>query len=152
MFNRSTAKMKKPLIEAHNEQLGKQLEARLAAVEQRLERIDPRPKIETRQPFRVGDEVFSIVDLEGRNPLRIVGYDENDRVLVLVPGEDWPRALPIQAVRPLSECPRADPARALSTIADPAAREFFDGRRRAETEAKTKPFTAPVPQQQRYSW
>ena len=145
--------MKKVLAEVINQPTISELETRISVLEARLEKLDPTPKRETLQPYPIGSQVYSVADLEGRHPLVVRGYDRPGCVLVTVlPGEPE-RSLPIKSVRPLQECPRAQPSpgEAFANMADPKAREFLEGRQKAQIEAATKPFTAPIPEQRRYS-
>lgn len=128
------------------------LEARNAALEARLEKLDPTPKREKLEPYPVGSSVYSISDLEGRHPLVVRGYDRHGHVLVTVlPGEPE-RELPLESVRPLEQCPRAqpNPSQKFANIADKKAREFLQGREEARIAAITAPFVPPIPKQERY--
>ena len=143
--------MKKALGEVISQPTTGELEARIAKLEALVEQHHPTPKLETLQPYPVGTEVYSLQDLEGRNPFTVVGYLGRRILVRLSPGEPE-RSLPIGSVRPLKECPRAQPSpsQAFAGISDPKAREFFEGRRKAQIDAATKPFTPPIPHQERY--
>jgi hypothetical protein len=144
--------MKKLAEVGSQEQVLSDLVARVDEMGKRIERIDPTPKLETLQPYPVGTQVYSVADLEGRYPLLVRGYDRPGHVLVTVlPGEPE-RSLPLESVRTLAQCPRATPApgEAFANITDAKARAFFEGRRKAQIAAATKPFTPPIAAQERY--
>lgn len=152
--------MKKAIAEVDMQQLVSELQTRLAAsetrqaaIEARLEKFDPTPKLETLQPYPVGSNVYSISDLEGRHPLVVRGYDRHGHVLVTVLPGDPDRSLPIESVRPLEGCPHAQPSpsQKFANIADKKAREFLQGREEARIAAITAPFVPPVQTQKRYS-
>jgi hypothetical protein len=131
-----------------------ELEARIAALELRLEKLDPTPKREKLQPYPIGSSVYSISDLEGRNPFPVVGY-EAGRILVVVSPGDAPRSLPIESVIPWEKCSHADPDterayEAMYARMDPKAREFQKSRRKAQLEAATRPSAPFIPSQDRY--
>jgi hypothetical protein len=145
--------MKKALAEVDMLQLISELQTRQAAMEARLEKLDPTPRLETREPYPVGSSVYSITDLEARHPLTVRGYDRPGRILVLMSAGEPERSLPLESVRPLEQCPRATPTPGqIYAHLDDKTREYMEGRRTAEIEAKTKPFTPPIPHQQRYGW
>jgi hypothetical protein len=128
------------------------METRQAAIEARLEMLDPTPKLETLQPYLVGTQVYSVADLEGRHPLIVRGYDRPGFVLLTVLPSEPDRSLPLQSVRPLEQCPRAQstPAQRFARM-DPKTRAFYEGRETARVAAITAPFVPPIPEQKRYS-
>jgi hypothetical protein len=131
----------------NRQQLTPELETRLAAIEARIEKFDPTPKLETLQPYPVGSNVYSISDLEGRHPLVVRGYDRPGHILVMVTPNDPERSLPLKSVRPLDKCPRAQPSpsQRFANVADQTTREFLEGREAARIAATTVPFDAPPP-------
>jgi hypothetical protein len=131
-----------------------EVKATQVAILARLERLDPTPKLEVREPYLVGSNVYSICDVEARNPLQVVGYRSGRILVIVVPGEPA-RELPIESVIPWEKCSRADPDterayEAMYARMDPKAREFQKGRRKAQLEAATRPFVPPIPAQERY--
>lgn len=129
------------------------LEARIAKLEALVEQHHPTPRIEMLQPYEIDSLVYSISDLAANYPMRVIGYDLAGRILILTPPDDpCPRSLPLESVRPLKQCPRAQPGpkEAFAGIADDKARAYFSNRRAAQVEAATRPFVAPLPVQRRY--
>lgn len=129
-----------------------ELETRISALEARLEKLDPSPKIETLQPHPIGASVYSVSDLEARYPIQVVGYDRAGHILVLTnPDDPCPRSLPLASVRTLEECPNAapTPSQAFAKL-DRKAREFYEGRRAAQIAAKVAPPPPERPKQRRY--
>lgn len=148
--------MKKP-IEVDNQPLAElvgrllaERDARISALEARIEKLDPTPKLETLQPYRVGSIVYSIVDLGATNPFTVTGYRAG-RILVMGSTDDAERSLSLASVVPLERCPNAapTPAQAFANL-DPKTREFYEGRRKAEIAAKVTP--PPPPPPKRSSW
>jgi hypothetical protein len=128
--------MKKALAEVSNEQLTNELETRLAAIEKRLEKLDPQPPLADREPYHVGSEIFGVTDAECTVPLRVCGYLEG-RVLVAVPGEPGLRPLPLGSVKPLANHTRGKLPSPMDL--DPKARAFMAGRDAARLAAQTQP-------------
>ena len=122
---------------------------RLSAIEQRLEKLDP-PK-QTLEPYPVLSQVYSVQDLEGRNPFTVIGYLGRRILVRLSPGEPA-RSLPLESVRRLEECPRAQPtpSQLFAGVKCPKARAEMEGRRQAKIDAITRPFAPPIPHQERY--
>lgn len=144
----------KKVIEVDKQQLASPLEARIAALEARVEKLDPRPRQEVLEPYGINEQVYSVVDLEARNPLRVCGYDHRTGsvLIMLNPGDPaGPRPVSLRSVRRLEQCPRAQPGpdQLASHITDQKTTEFWQGRRRAQTEAKTSPILPPPPPRQR---
>lgn len=146
--------MKKALAEVDMLKLISELQTRQAAMEARLEKLDPTPKLQTLQPYRIDvDEVFSIIDLEARYPLLVRGYPRPGFISVTVLAGEPERELPLQSVRPREKCPRAEttPTEAFEHLADPTAREFFEGRQKAQIAARTTTLPLPpLPKQRRW--
>lgn len=138
-------------------EIEKRITARLDDFERRLEKLDPTPSLQTREPYEVGSQIYSIVDAYARNPLTIVGYERGTgRILVLMsPGDACPRSLPLESVRPLAKCPNAEPSPEqvhadLYARMDPATRRYWEGRKAAEIAAKVTAPPPPPPKQRRY--
>jgi hypothetical protein len=151
--------MKKAVAEVDSRQqltelgeLVERLVEQVAAMTVRIEKLDPTPKREKLEPWPVDSNVYSVSDLEGRYPLVVRGYDRHGRVLVtFLPGEPE-RSLPIESVRPIEECSRAQPSpdQAFANVKCPKARAFMVGRRNAQIEAATRPSAPFIPEQVRY--
>jgi hypothetical protein len=148
--------MKKVLAEVIDQPTTGELQTRISVLEARIEKLDPSPKIETLEPYLVGSNVYSISDLEGRYPLAVVGYDRGTgRILVLVsPDDAGPRSLPLESVRPLEQCPRAQPtpSQKYEHIADQKLRAELEFREAARFAATTRPASSspPIRAQERY--
>jgi hypothetical protein len=57
-----------------------------------------------KRPFKIGETVVSIRDVEASNRARVVGYEENERGFILVQFADgMPRALPVQSMERVSD-------------------------------------------------
>ena len=132
--------------EAGTEQVVSDLARRLDEFERRL---NPTPKL--LEPHPVGSVVFSIVDVEARNPWTVAGY-RSGRILVISSPDEPQRELPIASVVRRQECKLAQPisSQKYAHIAEPKLRAFLEGRDKAQLEAKTKPFTPPIAAQERY--
>jgi len=131
-----------------------ELEGRLAAAEERLEKLDPTPKIELLEPFPVDSDVFSLIDDDGRYPMKVAGYNHKaGHVLVMVPGNPGLRAFPIVSVRRFQDCPRALPTseRAYENVKDPKLRAELQERAAARLKDATAEPKGPfIPKQERY--
>jgi hypothetical protein len=140
--------MKKAVVEVDKQQLTSELETRIAALEARIEKLDPTPSLKTREPYPVGSQVYSVQDLEGRHPATVVGYRSGQIIVAFSPDEPE-RQLQIASVRPLEECPRAEGPPSYAHL-DEKTREYMRGRRAAELAARTTRVAPPPPKQRRY--
>jgi hypothetical protein len=149
---------KSSVVEVSNQRPEDGLEARIAALEaalasvlERLEKLDPSPRIEDIEPYPIGSEIYSVSDLEGQYPWTVQGYDRRRPgwILVQTPHDGGPRCLPLASVQPLSKCSRADANRVVNEIADPVTREWCRLRRAAEVDAITRPVSQAELQRRR---
>jgi hypothetical protein len=147
--------MKKVTAEVDMQQLISELQTRQAALEARVEKLDPTPKLQVREPYPEGSRVYSIADPEARSPFTVVGYPGPGRILVIAVHGEPARELSLASVVPLASCKNAQLTpdqvhEELYAHMDPKTREYWEGRRTAEIEAKTTPFTPPLLPQRRY--
>jgi hypothetical protein len=146
--------MKKALAEVIDQPTTGELETRISALEARLEKLDPTPKLETLEPYPVGSNVYSVCDMEARNPFVVRGY-RNGRILVIVSPGEPERGLPIESVIPFAKCQNGETnsEQAHADIygrMDPKTREFYEGRRNAEIAARKNEPAPPPPRQQKW--
>jgi hypothetical protein len=145
--------MKKATEVGNQQQVIRDLVEQVDEIKRRLERIDPSPTLKTLEPYPVGSIVYSIIDLEAHNPMTVISYRAGRITVMSSPGEA-PRDFPIASVIPLAKCKNAQLGtdQVYADVADPKLRTYLQGRHEAQVEAKTKPFTPPLPEQHRYGW
>jgi hypothetical protein len=141
--------MKKAALAEVIDQPTSELETRVSALEARIEKLDPTPKLETLEPYPVLGNVYSVADLYARNPFVVRGY-RNGRILVSCSPGEPERELPIESVIPFSKCRNAetDSEQAHADMyakMDPRTREFYEGRRNAEIAALKRNELPPWP-------
>ena len=101
--------MKKASTEVDKQHLAPELETRLAAMEARLEKLDPTPKLETIEPYGIGTIVYSISDSGASFSFVVKGYDHRAGRILVQHDNDPERALALESVQPLSKCRNAQP-------------------------------------------
>jgi hypothetical protein len=141
--------MKKLLTEVGNQPMS-EADKRIADLEQRLQRLEPKPET-IDEPYAIGSQIFSIIDSYASDPMTVVRYDHpTRRIFVTIGGDPVPRPFSLASVVPFERCRLARPREAMTNIADPVARAYWEGRKKAELAGKVTPPLPPPPQQRRW--